>query len=143
MILRTGGGRWQRRLVNRARRGVPYHGREGRTRAHIFLGALYDMPQQYSGIDSHPLDSWLGDVWHANDADQSADDNMRLPGDDDDLFPLQRTAFQRRFLSNFITRIRRWARRVRARAARRLNLVRYAVVTDMRALVLATRGQII
>ena len=128
----------QRRLVNRARRG-PYHGREGRTRANIFLGALYDWP----GGGDHPFDSWLEHVWYANTPNPSSDVNFRLPGDDDDLFPLQRTAFQRRFLSNFITRIQRWARRVRARAARRLNLVLYAVTTDMRALVLATRGQII
>jgi len=133
----------QRRLVNRARRGVPYHGMEGRTRANIFLGALYDMPREYSVSYDHPFDSWLCHVWHANTPNPSSDINMRLTGDDEDLFPLQRTAFQRRFLSNFITRIRRWARRVRVRAARRLNLVLYAVTTDMRALVLATRGQII
>ena len=130
----------QRRIARQARRGVPYHGKPGRPRASVFVGSMDDAPQsQYDHPENHPFDGWLIHVGNM----EPMEHRLRSPWDRDDHFPSQRSAFQRNFLANFLTRARRWAARARVRAAHRLNLVLYGVVTDARALILGTRGQII
>ena len=136
----------QRRIARQARRGVPYHGKPGRPRVSVFVGAMDNAPaSQYDNPDDlHPFDHWLK---HIGDMEPwQEEQRMRDPGPwshTGEHFPFQRDAFQRNFLANFLTRARRWAARARVRAAHRLNLVLYGVVTDARALILGTRGQII